>query len=165
MSIKNLVGNYASFNYWANKKLVDWLSTSPLEKLYTQVPSSFTSIDYTLQHILRTQRFWLAFINERDTSGVNWAIRENEADKIMKELVEVSAEMKDTFSVFTNDQLEELLRLDMPWAKNRLSRYEYIVHIVNHGTFHRGQIITMARSIGLTEGVVNTDYNMFHIHR
>ena len=165
MSIKNLGGNYASFNYWANKKLVDWLSASPLEKLYTQVPSSFTSIDYTLQHILRTQRFWLAFINERDTSGVNWAIRENEADKIMKELVEVSAEMMDSFSLFTNDQLEALLRLDMPWAKNRLSRYEYIVHIVNHGTFHRGQIITMARSIGLTEGVVNTDYNMFHIHR
>jgi uncharacterized damage-inducible protein DinB len=165
MSLKKLIDNYATFNYWANVRIVNWLSAVPVEKMYAPVTSSFASIDYTLQHMLRTQRFWLAFINERDTSGVNWSIRENEADKIMKELVEVSAEMKDTFSAFTQEQLEELLRLDMPWAKNQLSRYEYIVHIVNHGSFHRGQIITIARSIGLIEGVVNTDYNMFHIHR
>ena len=38
----------------------------------------------------------------------------------------------------------------------------YIVHIINHGSFHRGQIVTMARTLGVSEGIVNTDYNIFN---
>jgi uncharacterized damage-inducible protein DinB len=158
MCIRTLVLNYSSFNEWANDKIVNWLAQFPLELLYESVPSSFSSIDFTLQHILRTQRFWLSFINEQDTSGINWSVRSNEAVKIMNE-------MSRSFSAFSEEELEKKLHLDMPWAKNSLQRFEYIVHIVNHGTFHRGQIITMARSLGMTNGVVNTDYNMFHIEK
>ena len=50
----------------------------------------------------------------------------------------------------------------MPLAKNDFNRYDYILHIINHSTFHRGQIVTMSRAIGITDGIVNTDYNMFN---
>jgi len=162
MSLRKLIGNYASFNEWANHRIVDWLSVLDHDLLYKETTSSYTSIDFTLQHILRTQRFWILFIGEEDTSGFNWAVREKEVDRVLMELIEVSAEMSVKFSSFTEEDLLKTLHFDMPWAKNSLSRYEYIVHIINHGTFHRGQIVTMARTIGITEGIVNTDYNMFN---
>ncbi len=161
MSLSKLIGNYASFNEWANHRIVGWLSNIDHDFLYKQTPSSYTSIDYTLQHILRTQRFWILFIGEEATAGFNWSVREKEVDGILSELKVVSTEMKEKFFSFSEEELLTTLHFDMPWAKNNLSRYEYIVHIINHGTFHRGQIVTMARTIGITEGIVNTDYNMF----
>jgi uncharacterized damage-inducible protein DinB len=162
MSLKNLISNYAAFNEWANTEIVTWLKTLNKELLYKKTTSSYPSIDYTLQHILRGQKFWLLFITGQNTSNFNWAVYEGEVERIMEELIESSAEMKKVYSSFSEQELLEVLYLDVPWAKNSRSRYDYIVHIINHGSFHRGQIVTMARSIGITEGIVNTDYNIFN---
>ncbi len=162
MSQSKLIANYSSYNEWANHKLLRWLKELDKNLLYTKTPSSFNTIDYTLQHILRTQNFWLSFISEHDVSNFNWAVRENEIDAIIEELIISSTQMKDKFSSYTGEELINMLHLNMPWANNKLSRYEYIMHVINHSTYHRGQIITMARCLGITEGIVNMDYNMFN---
>jgi len=163
MSLKNLITNYSAYNAWANQRIVTWLRSVDQDLLYKQSPSSFSSIDYTLQHILRTQRYWLFFLSEEDTSNVNWSIREGEVENIMTELIVVSEEMKNRCSAFSESDLLKVLHLRSAWAQNDLPRYEYIQHIINHGTFHRGQIVTIARAIGITEGIVNTDYNFFNM--
>ena len=163
MSLKNLISNYSAYNAWANHRIVTWLSTVDQDLLYKQTPSSYTSLDYTMQHILRTQRYWLVFVSEEDASRNNWSIREGEVENIMTELIEVSEEMKKRFSAFSEDDLLKVLHLRSDWAQNDLPRYEYIQHIINHGTFHRGQIVTIARAIGITDGIVNTDYNFFNM--
>ena len=163
MSITKLISNYSSFNEWANNKIADWLTGLDKEILYRKTPSSFDTIDHTLQHILRVQKFWLAFISEQDTSNFNWAVREGEVENILSELKTVSNQMKEKFTSFTGAELSHTLELNMPWAKNNLSRYEYVIHVINHSTYHRGQIITMARSLGINEDIVNTDYNFFNI--
>ena len=163
MSLKNLISNYSAYNAWANHRIVTWLSTVDQDLLYKQTPSSYTSLDYTMQHILRTQRYWLVFVSEEDASRNNWSIREGEVENIMTELIEVSEEMKKRFSSFSEDDLLKVLHLRSDWAQNDLPRYEYIQHIINHGTFHRGQIVTIARAIGITDGIVNTDYNFFNM--
>lgn len=162
MSLVKLIANYSAFNEWANHQVVAWLDQVDHDLLYQETPSSFTSIDYTVQHILRTQRFWLLFIGEQDATGFDWSVRERDAKDILRELKEVSTQMNVEFSRYTEDDLLKVLHFDMPWARNDLSRYEYIVHIINHSTFHRGQIVTIARAIGITDGIVNTDYNMFN---
>jgi uncharacterized damage-inducible protein DinB len=165
MSLQNFIANYAAYNYWANKKITDWLKNIPVMVLQEQVKSSFTSLDYTLQHILRAQKFWLAFISEEDLSNFNWVVRENEAVQILEELEQVSEKMQTMFCSFSEHDLEKTLHLDMPWAKNALSRYEYIVHVINHSTYHRGQVITIARILGIEEGFVNTDYNFYNMEK
>lgn len=162
MSLKNLISNYAAFNEWANTEIVTWLKTLDKELLYKKTASSYPSIDYTLQHILRGQKFWFLFITGQDTANFNWSVYEGEVERIMEDLLTSSAAMKQVYSAFSEQELLEVLNLDVPWAKNSRSRYDYIVHIINHGSFHRGQIVTMARSIGVTEGIVNTDYNIFN---
>lgn len=162
MSLVKLISNYTNFNEWANHNIVDWLN--PLDKslLYQKTPSSFNSIDYTLQHLLRAQNFWTLFITEKDFSKFNWAAREGEVQTILSELLVSCYQMKIDFGNFTDEELNHVLHLKTKWAKNNLARYEYIVHVINHSTYHRGQIITMARSLGITENVPNTDYNMFN---
>jgi uncharacterized damage-inducible protein DinB len=162
MSLPKLVTNYTAFNEWANQEICSWLKTIDKNLLYANTPSSFSTFDHTLQHMLRAQKFWLLFICEEDFSHLNWNVLEIDAYEIMEQLNENSAEMKRRFSEFTEEELLKTLKLDMPWLKNQLSRYEYIIHVGNHGTFHRGQIITMLRCLGISEGIVNTDYNRFN---
>jgi uncharacterized damage-inducible protein DinB len=142
--------------------MVTWLQSIDEELLYAPLLSSFTSIDYTLQHIFRTQRFWYTFITQQDITQLNWTVREKEVQLVMQELVLLSDEMKNRFANYSENELLQILHLNTPWATNDLSRYEYMVHVVNHSTFHRGQIVTMARSLGITTGVPNTDYNIFN---
>ncbi len=162
MSLPNLISNYTSFNEWANKRIVDWLSTLDESVLYAPVQSSYPSLDYTVQHILRGQKFWLLFITGQSTAGFSWAVREGEARNILQELNENSSRMKEAFSSFSEAELLEILHLDMPWAKNDRCRYDYIQHIINHSSFHRGQLVTIARTLGVTENIPNTDYNIFN---
>jgi uncharacterized damage-inducible protein DinB len=162
MSLQKFIHNYASFNAWANSEFAHWLQKVDEQLLYQQLPSSFSSIDSTVQHILRVQKFWTAFISLKDVSKFDWSVKEKQALTNVMALKEQSAAMKDEFLNYGEKDLTEEIILDMPWAKNRLSRYEYIVHAINHSTFHRGQIITIARGIGLTENLPSTDYNFFN---
>ena len=162
MHLQKLVSNYCIFNNWANTQIINFLENIESKILYSPTISSFNTIDYTLQHILRTQKFWYTFICQQDTSTLNWSVRENEVNIIMNELAAISQKMKNTFISFSDNDLCNKLLLDTPWAKNNLCRYEYIIHVVNHSTFHRGQIITMARSLGVAENIPNTDYNNFN---
>ena len=165
MSLSKLTSNYVDYNAWANTRLVHWLMDQPVDQMYAEVESSFRSLDLTLQHMLRTQRFWTAFVMQQDLSGFNWSVRKGDAANVMAELVSQSDGMRTQFSQFSEADLSTELSLDMPWAKNRLSRYEYIIHVVNHSTFHRGQIVTMARGLGLVHGIPATDYNIYNCLR
>ena len=162
MSLSKLISNYAEYNLWANERIVEFLRTQDENVLYAETPSSFNTLDGTLQHMLRTQKFWLAFVTGQDVSGFSWAIRKGEVDKVLNELVTNSANMRDVFIHFTEEELNETLHLRMPWAKNDCSRYEYCTHVINHSSFHRGQIVTMARSVGIMDGIPATDYNIFN---
>ncbi len=162
MSLVKFTNNYTRFNSWANIEIIQWLQQVDTVLLYQETPSSFKSLDFTLQHILRAQKFWLAFITEKDTTNFNWSVRHNEVENILRELGEVSIQIQEQFAAFTDAQLNDMLELNAEWMQNSLSRYEYIVHVVNHSSFHRGQLITMAHTIGITEGIVNTDYNYFN---
>lgn len=71
MSLQKLISNYAGYNQWANERMVTWLQTADAELLYQPTPSSYTTIDYTLQHILRAQNFWFNFIVGNDVSQFN----------------------------------------------------------------------------------------------
>ncbi len=162
MGIKKLVDNYTAYNLWANTAIVQWLEKMDTQLLYQSTPSSFTNIDYTLQHILRTQKYWLRFVTGKSYTNFDWSVREKQVEQILKELIESSEAMVKETSILSEEDLELELTLDSAWAKNKLSRYEYIIHAINHSTYHRGQVITMARTIGITENVPNTDYNMFN---
>lgn len=159
--MKNFIQNYLSFNQWANERIILYLRTLPADCFKKHIISSFSSIDATLQHMLRTQRFWTAFVASEDIQHFDWSVKDIDTNLILDELEIQSAKMKNQLSTLEESVLFEKLSLDMPWCKNQLSRYEYIVHVINHSTFHRGQIITMVRQLGFKEGIPNTDYNMF----
>jgi uncharacterized damage-inducible protein DinB len=162
MSTKKIVANLSQYNAWANCEIARWLHTVD-EKIVTQkTPSSFESIGLTIQHITMVQRFWSQFVREGNPVGFNWKAQEKEVKYILEDLCENSKKITDDFSSFSEEELQVRLELDQKWLQNKLIRYEYILHCLNHSTFHRGQIVTMARSNGIVQHIPHTDYNVFN---
>lgn len=159
--MKPLITSYAAYNAWANEKTITWLRSLDPEMLYAEVPSSYPSLDLTIQHINRAQKFWWMFITGQDTAHFDWKVFDHQVERIMDEVLEYSLMMKMSFTTFTEDELSAILHLETKWITNDRPRYEYILHIINHTTYHRGQLVTMARMLGIKQGIPNTDYNFF----
>jgi uncharacterized damage-inducible protein DinB len=163
MSLQKLITNYAAFNVWANAKIIDWVTTFDIEIIYKETPSSYNTIDKTLQHLLNAEKFWLAFVTNADTSNFKWGDLESDFEIVCHQILETSNALHEACINFLENDLQETLHLVRPWGSNSLSRYEYLMHVINHGTYHRGQIITMARNLGCTANVPGTDYNWFNM--
>ena len=161
MSLQKLIVNYAEFNLWANKTYAAWLKTKSDELLEKKVASSYPSIMLTVKHIWDTERFWLSILKDeipgkftQDFKGSNL------------EAFEGFINQSDGFSKYVNSLSEDKLiaesKLDMPWLKGLLPRYEFIQHCLNHSTYHRGQIVTIGRNIGIIDPPM-TDYNYYNM--
>lgn len=155
MNIQNITTRYLQYNLWANERLTFWLLTLPREMLYQKNTSSFGTIDRTLQHMLSAEMYWNAVITKGEVNAFDQPTRENAVAEVMSDLVASSQKLLNDFSRFTEQQLIEVISA----SDSKQSRYEYILHVVNHGSYHRGQIVTLCRILGVTTEVPVTDYD------
>ena len=164
MSLQKFMANNANYHVWATQKFVDWLSTKPDELLHQEVPSSFNSIIKTLNHIWATDEYWYSIIAETS----NFENRSEVTNLISKEIFEGMAyranEISKLVSSYNEKELSKTIKIETPWFKCNLPKYEYLQQLINHATYHRGQIVTIGRTIGITDGS-NTDYNFYNIYK
>jgi uncharacterized damage-inducible protein DinB len=161
MSLKKIMSNYADYNLWVNQQFVNWLSPKPYDLLYAEVPSSFSTIMKTLDHIWSTEEYWFSVISETAMSEKK---TENELSKeeIFDGLLNSSAKLKHLINSFSEEDLVKEVKITNPWFECELPISEYLIQVINHGTYHRGQIVTMGRNIGITDAS-NTDYNFYNV--
>lgn len=144
MNVKKLVARFLAYNHWANTQLNEWLMGMEDAFIHQQTRSSFASIALTLQHMQKSQLFWLGIIADSEKISVAPSLSDD-----LAQLLAGSQMMIDTFSAYTEEELlEEVSSTDMVQ-----SRYEFILHVVNHNSYHRGQIVTMCRQLGITDNI------------
>jgi uncharacterized damage-inducible protein DinB len=162
MSLQKLMTNYAEFNLWANRTMVQWLQTKPEELLDKKVPSSYPSIIGTIVHIWNTEVFWLQVLQVATPPPVFTDGFEGSNEDAMKAFINQSEQFADYIGSLSESDLLEICTLDASWMSGQLPKYEFIQHCLNHSTYHRGQIITIGRNIGITDPPM-TDYNYYNM--
>ncbi|MBK9257904.1 MAG: DinB family protein [Saprospiraceae bacterium] len=162
MSLQKLMSNYADYNLWANTQFINWLSTKSDDQLNADVPSSYPSILKSLHHIWAVEEYWYSIIMKKDDFINLYTIPTPTKDEIFGGLVQRSKTLADEIRLLTEDQLCEKVEVISPWFQANLERYEYLQHLITHSTYHRGQIVTIGRNIGITDGSM-TDYNFYNI--
>lgn len=153
------MSNYAAYNAWAHTTLVNWLRTKAPELMDTEVPSSFNTIRKTLVHIWQTQEYWFSVVS-------NTAYAPEEFTGTLEELLDGIVAHSDKVAQYVKEMREEDLQdkalVTNPWFECNFNKFEYLIQFVNHGSYHRGQIITIGRNLGFTDAPM-TDYNYFNI--
>ena len=152
--------NYADYNLWANETLTGWLAAKPGALLTAAVPSSFPSLALTLSHLWDTEKFWLAVL--QGTARQPWAEFSGPAEEVIPGLLRQSAAFAAWVKTLSEAALLEPCHLDATWVQGHMPRYEFIQHCINHAAYHRGQLITIARNLALTDPPT-TDYNHYNM--
>ena len=157
MILKKLISDYTQYNHWANVELTGWLKTLDRKLLYLETASSFNSIDLTIQHMNHAQNFWHAVITQADLTKLDETIKFNSAESNMNDLLELSQQLHYLFAAYSEEELFK----QVSTGEMLQCRYDYILHMVNHNSYHRGQIITMSRELGVVDNIPTTDYDIY----
>jgi uncharacterized damage-inducible protein DinB len=157
MYLQNLATRLLRYNLWANERLTSWLMTIDKDILYRNTGSSFGTIDRTLQHILSAQTYWHTILTKGLINEFNQPARENVVAEVMTGLVVSSQQLINDLSILNEQQLIQSVQV----SDSKQSRYEYILHVVNHSSYHRGQVVTMSRALGITGEIPVTDYDAY----
>jgi len=160
MSLKKLLTNSVKYNAWANQQYVNWLSKKSEELLNKEVLSSYSSILKTIDHISGTEKYWFSVIAE--TAFVENQKNISLKDEVLKELLDSSNQLSHLINSYSEEELVKKVKVVSPWFESDFSKYEYLEHAINHGLYHRGQIVTIGRNIGITDAPM-TDYNFYNV--
>ncbi|HIC8646175.1 DinB family protein [Elizabethkingia meningoseptica] len=164
MSLKTLMTNSVQYNNWVFNKYLDWLSTKSNEQLNQEIISSFPTILKTLHHIWQTQEYWWSHISESNDFDFEKTSATTEKKEIFDALRKNSQKLEDYVSGLSEEDLAKNVKIENQWFSCDFSKFEYIQHIIFHGTYHRGQIVTMGRNVGITDAPM-TDYNFWNIYK
>jgi uncharacterized damage-inducible protein DinB len=162
MNLAFLIKDYAAYNLWANKKIIAWLKTKPAELVERIVPSSFPSLRLTLVHIWDVERSWLGNLLQVQNECNYGKDYDGTLDEVFDAVIQQSEALAAYVQSLTENSLQEGCRFMVPirwpeWDEFIRPRFEIIQHCLTHSAYHRGQVITIARTAGLTDAP-NTDF-------
>ncbi|MEH7053020.1 DinB family protein [Bacillus pseudomycoides] len=154
------------YNYhtWANQTILGRIKELPSSVLSQEVNSSFPTIAHALSHIYAVDKMWyLVLTGNGMQEALQACIPLNESilssvDEYAHNFAELAEQYREWFRSQTD--LEQTILLDNPFANIRQTRLsEIVLHVVNHGTYHRGNVSTMLRQLGHASTM--NDYSLF----
>lgn len=155
------------YDRWANKRVLQAVSVLSHEQFTRDTGSSFRSVRDTLVHMLSGEWIWLAYWNEPSpTATFTTDLQKRrdvlfnpagfpDVDAVQSKWAEVERELGEFVNSATNESLKKMI----PLRSSRLSLAHLMQHVVNHSTYHRGQIAAMLRQLGSEP--VATDFHVF----
>ena len=143
MDNTTILKHFAGYDLWANRRVVERLEQVP-ELLDAPVRSSFPSLRLTLLHIRDAEHSWLKRIRGEEYS---WPA---EPSQDPKTVIRHSEALHDhVMSLTESDLVREATYQDLRGNTHRQPVWQMLMHCFNHGTQHRGQLITMMRQLGI----------------
>jgi uncharacterized damage-inducible protein DinB len=158
MTLERLLKDYTAYNRWANEAFAAWLRAKPEECLTAIVPSSFPSLRDTLLHLWGAEKLWLERLRQEEPAPFLPTVFSGSAQQIFEGWPATSAALAEYVAEQPAEFFEQVctFRLFNGQLDSR-PRHQMILHCVQHSTYHRGQLVTMGRSLGLTDPP-STDY-------
>jgi len=159
--MKQLLQQYAAYNLWANKIITEKIAQLPIDTIYKEMNSSFTSIYKTVVHLMDVESIWWQRLKLQE--HVEWPGKsfEGNFEALSLRLIFLSKQWNEW--VINANEVNISHVFGYHNSKKEYFKqpvYEMLLHLFNHQTFHRGQIITMMRQNGI-EKIPATDFIVF----
>lgn len=138
-----------AYTIWADRQILECLAGVPDEDLHRETGTSFGTILRTMAHILGAEQIWLSrFLGaplDRYPSEGDYA-----------DLPSLAAAFTDFWpqlEVFLASLTDAQMASDLTWTNSKGETHTQptlraLVHFANHGTYHRGQVVSLLKQLG-----------------
>ena len=139
-----------AYKEWQAKQLLDAVRPLPAEVYETTRGSSHGGIKGTLEHIYGSDLVWMRRIHGIPTTRGDIVIPADRTaleSSWMQLLGQWKAWAASTSDDRWDDKLDYRLFNGSDWST---PLWQIVLHVVNHGTLHGGQVVAMLRQSGIT---------------
>ncbi|MCK1983751.1 DinB family protein [Peribacillus simplex] len=154
------------YNYhaWANGVIIDRLNELPKHIYHKGFQTGFSSVSKVLSHIYLTDYAWFDIISGKsmyEAMESSNQLREGVETKSIGEMKKIFLDLYDrNKELLSTEDMEKVIVVDNPYAGLlETSISESVLHVVTHGSYHRGNIATMLRQMGHTS--VMQDFGLY----
>lgn len=159
MNREALVSFYA-FHHWAMDRLLAAMETVPEAAIDRPLGGSFGTLGELLRHMLGADTIWLERWHGRSPTSAPEMRSWRGVPDFQREWDGLKAKQR----VYLEEVDEAALRQPLGYTNlagepSSIPLGDILLHVVNHGTYHRGQIAHMLRQLG--ERPPSTDYVQF----
>jgi uncharacterized damage-inducible protein DinB len=155
--MKTLLDSYAGYNVWANKQLLDVAEKFTIEQYNEPIISSFPGIAATVLHIWDAEAIWWQRIKLKEHIEIPSQIFTGTLQELSRNFQQQSIAWKE----WVQQSVQAALLHEFSYMNSKKERfkqpvYEVLMHLFNHQTYHRGQLVTIFRQLGCTK-IPSTD--------
>jgi uncharacterized damage-inducible protein DinB len=146
----DILRNHLAYTAWASQRLVGAASTLSAEDLSRDFKSADHSILGTLVHIFAADRIWLARVSNAPPAPFK-----TEADYHLEVLQNDWPALHERWHQYGEAMTDSAAGGSIAYQDTKGNAYsqplwQIILHVVNHGTHHRGQVSGFLRALGHT---------------
>jgi uncharacterized damage-inducible protein DinB len=145
------------YNYWANKRILQAAERCAPEQLSQGLPMSWDSVLGTLAHILGAEWIWRMRCHERASPAATLDAGQFTTLALLRQRWDAEEQaMRGYVAGLTEAGLDEVIAYQTTQGKPmRRVLWQTLLHLVNHGTQHRGEAALYLTSFGHSPGEID----------
>lgn len=143
-----------AFNSWADNRLLDAVAAMPADNALQDMKSSHGGIHGTFVHIVGSEKMWLSRWTGKPDATYLSAADAPTMEAVKNIWVAVGFETAQFLGTMTDRKLQDTFTMKTSKGETYTHTYwQAIQHMVDHCSYHRGQVVTMMRQQGITPPV------------
>jgi uncharacterized damage-inducible protein DinB len=152
------------YNSWANHRTLDACASVSEAQFTRDLRSSFRSVRDTLAHIMLVEWLWLERWQGRSPDAFPSANSFPNLESVRGRWSEVERNLHDYVGTLTQEDLDRVVsHKTTAGVPQAAPLWQMLQHLVNHGTYHRGQAAAMLRQLDVKP--ISTDLILFYRER
>jgi uncharacterized damage-inducible protein DinB len=153
-----------AYNDWANKRAIQAASALAPDQFTKPLGNSFSSVRDTLAHLYGAETIWLQRFHGESPSAFPDLTQIHDVSSLQAKWNPIAADLLNFVTNLTQPEIDRVVEYKtMKFGVYSNPLWQSLQHVVNHGTYHRGQITTMLRQLGATP--ILTDLMHFYRER
>lgn len=145
-----------NYNYWARDRQLKVCATLTEDKFKHPLGGSFSSLRDTLVHMVAVERLWLERWRGKTPQSLLRPEEFPTLPSVQQYWYEVEREMREYMSNLN----EEVIEQSVTCVSTRGHTWTYtlwrmMLHLLNHQSYHRGQVTTLLRQLGVQPAKVD----------
>jgi uncharacterized damage-inducible protein DinB len=137
------------YNYWARDRMLDAAGRLTPEQYQRDLGSSFGSVHGTLVHIYSAEWIWCMRWQGKSPAQALDPSTLPTLDALRAEWTALEASVRECVAQVGESGLDRVYEYRLlSGLPMRSPFWQMLQHVVNHGTYHRGQVTTMVRQLG-----------------
>ncbi len=158
---RDTINALVAYDDWANDRLLEALHSLSAEEFERPLSGSFHSLRATWANLVMAEWLWFWRWQGKPPAVVPAWVAEASREQLKDTLLEVGRQRREALAPLSDADLARRatytnLAGDKSWE---LSVGQLLTHVVNHSTYHHGQIATLLRQLG-RQGP-STDFVLF----